>query len=140
MTDATKDRMHYIVSSLDEDSFVPGRRDFLFFRELGVKAASAGRYGAVVINAKKGLQESTGWHYHECDMQLVYMLSGWADMQFEDGTQVRVEKDGVLFIPGGVRHNEVRTSDDMQALEVTSPADMGTVPCDPSAAWAAADG
>jgi quercetin dioxygenase-like cupin family protein len=131
----TRTTMHYVASSLEEDSFVPGRREFLFFRDLGVKAASGGRYGAVVIDAKQGMTQSTGWHYHECDVQMVYMLSGWAEMQFEDGTQVRVEKDGMLFIPGGVRHNEVRTSDDMQALEVTSPADMGTVTCERPEAW-----
>jgi hypothetical protein len=35
-----------------------------------------------------------------------------------------------LFIPGGMRHNALRTSDDLELLEVFMPADMGTVPCD----------
>lgn len=120
------------------DSFVPGRRDFLRFRDLGIKEASQGRFGGVVIEAKQGMVEPTGWHYHECESQTLYMLRGWARMQLEDGTEMTLEEGGCLFIPGGVRHNEVATSDDMMSLEFTAPADMGTVACDPPKSWVAA--
>jgi hypothetical protein len=35
-----------------------------------------------------------------------------------------------VFIPGYLRHNEISTSDDLELLEVSMPAEMGTVPCD----------
>ncbi len=36
-----------------------------------------------------------------------------------------------FYIPGGLRHNELATSATLEILEVSVPADMGTVPCDP---------
>jgi quercetin dioxygenase-like cupin family protein len=128
-------KMRFVASRLSEDSFVPGRRDFLFFRDLGIGEASDGRYGAVVINAKAGMGASTGWHYHECDMQMVYLLKGWSHMQFEDGTDIRMEPGDTIFIPGGTLHNELAISEDLEAIEITSPAVMGTVPCDPPEGW-----
>ena len=43
---------------------------------------------------------------------------------------------GSLFIPGMLRHNEIRTSETMEILEVSSPSHLGTKPCDPPAGWA----
>ena len=43
----------------------------------------------------------------------------------------------VLFIPGGVKHNEIRTSDELESLEVCIPADIGTVAVDPPESWTA---
>ena len=45
---------------------------------------------AQVTSCTQGLGEPTGWHYHVCDHQLVYMLKGWVDLEFEDGTKVRL--------------------------------------------------
>ena len=36
-----------------------------------------------------------------------------------------------MFIPGGLKHNELRTSDDFEALEISVPGELGTVPVDP---------
>jgi uncharacterized protein YjlB len=58
------------------------------------------------------------------------MLSGWIDLQFADGRTVRFAEGDSVFIPGGTVHNEIRTSDNFDLIEVSVPADMGTVPCD----------
>ena len=50
MTPSNSSAMKLVVSRLTEDSFVPGRREFLMFRDLGVANASSDRYGAVVMN------------------------------------------------------------------------------------------
>ena len=110
---------------------VPGRREFFKYRDLGVAEASAGQMKAQVMSARKGMTEPTGWHYHECDAQFVYIMKGWVDLEFEDGKRTRVTAGESLFIPGGMRHNEFGTSDDLEILEVVLPSDMGTVPCDP---------
>jgi uncharacterized protein YjlB len=112
---------------------VPGRRKFFTYTDLGVTAASQGRMRAQLTTAITGMTQPTGWHYHLCDSQFVYALRGWVDLEFEDGTKVRVKAGESLFIPGGLRHNETATSDDFQILEVSVPADMGTQPCDPPA-------
>jgi quercetin dioxygenase-like cupin family protein len=113
--------------------YVEGRRSYFKYRELGVTEASNGRMRAQVTSATQGMSRPTGWHYHVCESQLVYMLSGWVDLEFEDGETIRVEAGDSLYIPGGLRHNEIRTSDTFELLEVSVPADMGTVPCDPPA-------
>ena len=112
---------------------VPGRRKFFTYTDLGVTAASQGRMRAQLTTAITGMTQPTGWHYHLCDSQFVYALRGWVDLEFEDGTKVRVKAGDSIFIPGGLRHNETATSDDFQILEVSVPADMGTQPCDPPA-------
>jgi quercetin dioxygenase-like cupin family protein len=108
-----------------------GRRDFLKYRDLGVTAASSGRMRAQVMSATAGMTKPTGWHYHVCDGQFVYALQGWVDLEFEDGQTIRLQAGESLYIPGGLRHNEIATSDTLEILEVSVPADMGTVPCDP---------
>ena len=125
--------------------FVPGRRTFFTYRDLGVTEASHRQMRAQVMSAVTGMTEPTGWHYHVCDGQFVYTLKGWVDLEFETGEQLRLEAVPALrrlvvgalrlqageslFIPGGMRHNEIRTSNDLEILEVSMPADMGTVPC-----------
>ena len=109
---------------------VPGRREFFTYRDLGVTEASNGAMRAQVMSAITGMTEPTGWHYHVCDGQFVYALKGWVELEFETGERLRLETGESLFIPGGMRHNEIRTSDDLEILEVCMPADMGTVPCE----------
>ncbi len=82
-----------------------------------------------------GLSRPTGWHYHECDGQFIYILKGWVDLQFEDGRTIRVEQGDLLFIPGYLRHNETRTSDEMEILEVSAPGELGTKPCEAPAGF-----
>ena len=114
---------------------VKGRRDFFTYRDLEVADASAGTLRAQVMSSSKGMSRPTGWHYHECDGQFIYVLKGWVDLEFEDGRTLRVEEGDSLFIPGYMRHNEIRTSDTLEVLEVSSPGELGTKPCDPPAGW-----
>ena len=118
-----------------EPVLVKGRRDFFTYRDLGVADASAGALRAQVMKSSRGMSEPTGWHYHECDGQFIYILKGWVDLQFEDGRTLRVEEGDSLFIPGYLRHNEIRTSDEMEILEVSTPGVLGTRPCDPPEGW-----
>lgn len=113
--------------------FVPGRRDFFKYRDLGVMDASNGVLRAQTMTAIRNMTEPTGWHYHECDGQFVYVLKGWVDLEFETGEQLRVKAGESLFIPGGMKHNEYGCSEDLDILELSTPGQMGTVPCDPPA-------
>jgi mannose-6-phosphate isomerase-like protein (cupin superfamily) len=128
-----------IASKFDAPS-VEGRRGFLEYRDLGVAAASGGRMNArtTAMSATPGVSTAltTGWHYHLCEMQIGVILKGWVDMQFEDGTERRVVAGDVIMIPGGLRHNETAISDDFEDIELTVPADIGTVACEPPESWA----
>lgn len=118
------------VASLKAPTLIPGRRSFFTYRDLGVTEASGGWMRAQVMTTRTGLTEPTGWHYHVCDGQFVYTLKGWVELEFEDGSECRLEAGDACFIPGNMPHNEMRTSDDFEALEVCLPAEMGTVPCE----------
>ncbi|MDE0942760.1 MAG: cupin domain-containing protein [Alphaproteobacteria bacterium] len=118
------------IARIDDPVMVPGRRDFLQYRELGVTAASGGSIRAQVTSATQGLSEPTGWHVHLCEGQFVYMLSGWVDLAFAGGRVERMKAGDSFYIPGGTPHNEIATSDKFELLEVSIPADMGTETCD----------
>ncbi len=109
---------------------VAGRRDFFAYRDLALKDASAGEMRGQVMKAKTGMTQPTGWHYHTCDGQFVYLLGGWVELEFESGETLRLETGDSVYIPGGMKHNELRTSDDFEALELSVPGELGTVPCD----------
>ena len=115
----------------ENSPYVPGRRTFFKYRDLGVTDATNGQMRAQVMSAITGMTEPTGWHYHVCEGQFVYALQGWVDLAFETGETIHLKAGESLFIPGGMRHNEIATSDDVEILEVSVPAEMGTVPCDP---------
>ena len=120
----------FVITKKDEANYVPGRREWMRYRELGVTEASGGRIRAQVTSSSQGLSDPTGWHIHVCDGQFVYVLSGWVDLEFAGDNVVRIEEGDSLFIPGGTPHNEIRTSDTFELLEVSVPADMGTEACD----------
>jgi mannose-6-phosphate isomerase-like protein (cupin superfamily) len=126
--------MKKAVTSAKSPDYVEGRRTFFKYRDLGVTAASNGWMRAQVMSTVTGMTKPTGWHYHVCEGQFVYALKGWVELEFEDGTTCRLETGDSCFIPGGMHHNEIATSDDLEILEVCLPADMGTVPVDPPAA------
>ena len=127
--------MKLAISSAKDAHYVPGRRQFFQYRDLGVAQASDGALRAQVMSASQGMSRPTGWHYHECDGQFIYVLKGWVDLEFEDLRTIRIEEGDSLFIPGYMRHNEIRTSDTLEVLEVSSPGELGTKPCDPPAGW-----
>ena len=112
---------------------VQGRRDFFTYQDLGVTEASLGKPRAQTMTAIRGMTEPTGWHYHDCEGQFIYSLKGWVELEFETGDTIRLEEGESLFIPGGMRHNEIGTSDDLKILELSIPAKMETVACDPPA-------
>lgn len=117
------------VSSAKKPVLVKGRREFFTYRDLGATDGSKGHMRAQITAAKAGMTKPTGWHYHECDSQFVYVLKGWLDLEFEDGP-VHLEAGDSVYIPGGTPHNETRTADDFEILEISSPAQMGTKPCE----------
>jgi quercetin dioxygenase-like cupin family protein len=119
-----------LLSRAADRDMVPGRRDYLKYMELGLSEATNGALGAQLCVKKSGVGEPTGWHYHICDYQLLYKLSGWTELIMEDGSLIRYEAGDFLMIPGGVKHNEVAMSTDAETLEICIPAAMGTVICD----------
>ena len=127
---APQQPMQLLKSFVDATPFAPGRRPFFQYRDLGLEGASNGRMRAYHSTAIAGMLEPTGWHYHTCEMQFVYVLKGTIVLEFEDGTVATFGPGDSLFVPGGVRHNEVYASEDKETLEVSVPGKIGTVQCE----------
>ena len=130
-TDAPARQLAYATP--ETAKVTPGRRDFFSYHDLGVADASLGQLKAQVQKSKAGLLRPTGWHYHTSEGQFIYILKGWVDLDFETGDSLRVSEGESLYIPGGMKHNETATSDVLEVLEISVPAEMGTVACDPPA-------
>lgn len=127
----TSKTAEYAVARKSDPNYIKGRREYFEYIDLGVAGASQGRMRAQKTSATAGLSEPTGWHYHKCEGQFVYMLEGWLELQFADGETVHLEEGDSVYIPGFAPHNEIRTSDTFELLEFSVPADMGTEVCDP---------
>ena len=120
------------ISSAKDARYVPGRRQFFRYRDLGVSEATGGKMRAQVTSARSAMDRETGWHYHTCDMQFVYILKGWVDLEFAGGRKVRFSVGDSVMIPGGLPHQETATSDDLELIVVSVPAEMGTEACNPA--------
>ena len=116
------------ISKLDETSVIKGRRDYLHYRDLGVTQASKGTMRVEITTAKSAAPVTTGWRKHLCEGEFVYMLRGWMKIAFADSRVERVATGDSIYIPGDTPHNAT-TSEDCEFLEISVPAEMGTVSC-----------
>ncbi len=105
-----------------------GLRSFFEYRDLGLSKATGGRYHAQVIRASAPCEDGTGPHRHALEFQMVYVLKGWARFDYEGQGEVTLKPGDCVLQPPGIRHELTACSDDMELLEVTSPADFGTEP------------
>ena len=80
------------------------------------------------IRAAEGADFSSQPHFHETEFQLVYVLKGWIEFEYEgqEGV-VRLEAGSCVHQPPGIRHREVGHSADVELLEVVMPATFKTV-------------
>ena len=123
----TQHGMKLLKSFVSTTPYRPGRRAFFRYRDLGLEDATGGRMRAYHNTSIAGMTEPTGWHYHICEMQFVYVLKGRLTIEFEDGTVGTFAAGDSFFIPGGVRHNETYVSEDKETLEVSVPGRIETV-------------
>ncbi|MCK6454533.1 MAG: cupin domain-containing protein [Alphaproteobacteria bacterium] len=109
-----------------------GLRDFFQYRDLGIRQATRGRVGAHVIRAapeggKKRIKGS-GAHRHALDFQMVYVLKGWVEFEYEGYGKVRLKAGSSVYQPPGIRHREIAHSRDLELIEITQPAEFDTRP------------
>jgi mannose-6-phosphate isomerase-like protein (cupin superfamily) len=105
-----------------------GLRDFFLYRDLGVNAATGGRAICQLVKANpdRPPEEGTGWHQHIADFHIVIMTKGWARFMYGDKEHLVAAGDCVHQQPG-ITHYLFDYSPDMEYIEITSPADFGTI-------------
>ena len=116
----------FVVSHAEGASFERGLRSFFEYRDLGIKQATDGRAVAHVIRAAAGTAFSSQPHRHQTTFQLVYVLNGWIEFEYEGQGRVRLEAGSCVHQPPGIRHREVGHSEDVEMLEIVLPGDFKT--------------
>lgn len=112
-----------------EEDFDQGLRPYSAYRDLGIAPATSGMVQAHVIRMTKpfSAEEVAIPHYHDVDFQMVYVLKGWFQSEFE-GEGVHTFYAGSCWIqPPGIKHTVLGYSDDCELLEIVLPANFGTV-------------
>ena len=117
---------HADGSGTQESHFKGGLRAFFEYRDLGVATASHGKYSANVIRAIPGRHAEAKWHVHDLDFQMIYVLKGWVTFEYEEQGEVTFRSGSAALQPPGIRHRELRHSDDLELIEITSPANFAT--------------
>jgi len=128
----------FAVSHARNASWDDGLRGFFAYRDLGVAAATEGRVGAHVIRARGSSSEPGEPHRHALDFQLVFVLRGWVEFEYDGVGRVRLEPGSSVVQPPGIRHAELAHSADLEMLEITLPAHFETEAVVPPADAAAA--
>lgn len=121
----------FSVAHADDGAFEgQGLRAFFEYRDLGIKAATQGKYTAHVIRAVPGRHSEGQWHIHDLDFQMVYVTKGWVIFEYEGNGEHILRQGSCVLQPPGIKHRELRHSDDLELIEITSPADFVTTPVD----------
>ena len=92
-----------MVTHASEALYTRGLRSFFEYWDLGIKRATAGHIDAHVIRAAAGKKFSSQAHLHRTTFQMVYVLKGWIEFEYEGH------------------------SSDVEMLEIVMPADFNTV-------------
>jgi len=119
----------FTVSHYREEDFDQGLRAYAKYRDLGLAAATGGMVQAHVIRFIPPFkpQEVSKPHYHDVDLQMIYVLKGWYKTEFE-GEGVYTFHEGACWLqPPKIKHTVLGYSDDCELLEIVVPAEFETV-------------
>ena len=114
-----------VVHTEDSNFVGDGMRKYFEYRDLGINEATRGDYHAHVIRAVDQGKEGIGLHRHnEVTFQMVYILKGWMRFWYEGKGEVVAKEGTCILQPPKIQHDVLEWSDDLELLEVTSPADF----------------
>ena len=123
-----KRKWNFVHNEAARAEWAPGLREIFDYRDLGIKQGTGGDYVAHVIrkNGKKSKDAVQQWHVHDCGFQMVYVLNGWATFEYEGRGVRTIRKGDCILQPPMLRHREIECSDDLEILEIVSPANFAT--------------
>jgi len=106
-----------------------GLRAYAKYRDLGLSKATHGMVQAHVIRLLPPFrrEEVSKRHYHEVDLQLVYVLKGWIETDLKGQGPIVMKQGSCWIQPPGIEHAVTGYSDDCEVLEIVLPADFKTV-------------
>lgn len=126
-----KTKQKFVIRHYAESEFkTGGLRAAAEYRDLGVSEATNGMYTAHVARLAPGAlkdKEPSKMHHHDLSFHMVYVLKGWMKAEFE-GEGVHTMRAGSCWIqPPGINHKVLAQSEDMELIEIMSPAEFATI-------------
>lgn len=120
--------MAFSIQHAKDGTFVfDGLRKYFEYRDIGIYQATEGKAIMHVIRAREGTSASGEWHHHTVQLQIVYVLKGWAVFEYEGHGQHRLEAGTCVHQPPGIRHREIEHSHDLELIEIVLPGAFETV-------------
>ena len=123
----------FSASLAKEAVYKTGLRSFMEYRDVGIDNATHGKFRAHVIRIKADAgggahdMHTTGLHRHDCDFQMFYVLKGWIRFVYQGHGERTFHAGDCVLQPPNIVHNELECSDDIEVLEIYSPAVHPTV-------------
>ena len=103
-----------------------GLRSYFQYRDLGLVEATNGKVLAHVIRAVEPCSGPGGYHSHDIEFQMNYVLRGWTRVEFDDVGEVRFEAGDSWYQEPNIKHEVLEFSDDFEVLEIVMPAEFAT--------------
>jgi uncharacterized RmlC-like cupin family protein len=112
-----------------EDFRTDGLRSYAQYRDLGMSKATNGLLQAHVIRLVPPCDPAvvSKRHYHDVDVQMIYVLKGWIRSEFEGQGEVTMRAGAAWLQPPRIKHTVLDYSDDCELLEIILPAEFDTV-------------
>ena len=109
----------FCLSRAEDAHFEPmhGYRDWLKIRDLGLNTATHGAYDAWVTRAND-MGGSTGRHYHNYELQIMYVTRGWVKMYYEGEGEFVLRAGDFVYHPPGHVHDFMEYSADIEVIEL----------------------
>ena len=112
------------ISRVNDTQWVHGRAG-MSYRSL------TGNHNEISVASQiriKGSGKVDDWvHYHDVSFQTLFCIKGSAKLVYEDQGEPFMFKEGDCILqPPGIRHQVLESFDDLEVIEVTSPADHAT--------------
>lgn len=116
----------FVHTRFAERPFHEGRAGLLY-RDL-LPSRLGGRWIASHIQAAKGGPVNDRVHHHRVRLQLIYCLSGEAELVYQDqGPPFAFRAGDLVLQPPGLRHRVLAASEGFQVVELASPAGHPTL-------------
>ena len=122
-------KQKFNVSHLQDGAFAEGLRSNAKYRDLGMSVATNGLLQAHVIRMIPPCdpKEVSKRHYHDVEVQMIYVLKGWIRSEFEGAGEVTMREGTAWLQPPRIKHTVLDYSDDCEMLEIILPAEFDTV-------------
>lgn len=112
----------FVLTTLEtENSWRMGRAGMLY-RDL-IPSRLGGRFVASHISIPDGGDVPDYVHFHKVRFQMIYCISGWAKLVYEDqGKPFLMNAGDCVLQPPEIRHRVLETSPNFEVLEIGCPA------------------